>query len=396
MNKKVDEQCIPENFSLGIGGPFYQLFFKLRLLKKPLLLYKRRITIIALFVWLPLLVMAVLGGTAFSGVNVPFIFDIDVHVRFLLVLPMLIYAEVIAHERFPVIVEQFLKCNIIAMEDRKKFNAIIVSAMRLRSSVIAEIIILGLVYTVGHWILMAYIPLGVPTWFSTSKNNMTELSSAGLWYIYVGLPFFQFILVRWYFRIIVWYRFLWQISRLPLKLNSLHPDRAGGLGFLSNSIYALEPFLLAHSVLLSGMIFNRIWNAGAAIADFKIEIISILIFVLLLPLIPLLFFIFQMIKEKQIGTLNYSVIANRYVNNFRQKWIATASTNSTSILGTPDIQSLADLFNSFEVSNKMRVIPFGKSSIMALVIITALPLVPLVFTLIPLEKIISQIFGVIF
>ncbi len=395
MNNKIDSQRSPENFSLAIDGPLYQLFYKLRLLKKPLLLYKRRIVIVALFAWLPLLVMAVLEGVALSGVKVPFLYDIDVHVRFLLVLPMLIYAEVVAHERFHVIVEQFLKCNIIAPKDKQKFKAIIALGMRLRGSVIAEVIIIGLVYTVGHWILIRYIPT-VSTWYSNSTNNITKFTPVGLWYIYVSLPVFQFILLRWYFRIIIWYRFLWKISRLPLQLNSLHPDRAGGLGFLTNSIYALEPFLLAHSVLLSGMIFNRIWNAGAVITDFKIEIISILVFILLIPLIPLLFFIFQMTKEKRIGTLNYDVFANRYVNNFRQKWIKTASKNSAPTLDCPDIQSLADLFNSFEVTNKMRVIPFSKSSILVLVFITALPLFPLIFTLIPLEKIISQIFGVIF
>ncbi len=337
-----------------------------------------------------------MGSTALHGVKVPFLYDIDVQVRFLLVLPMLIYAEVIAHERFHVIVEQFLKCNIIAVKDRQKFNTIIASGMRLRNSIVAEIILLILVYTVGHWILIAYLPLDVSTWFSIHTNKTNQFTPAGFWYIYISLPIFQFILLRWYFRIIIWYRFLWQISRLSLQLNSLHPDRAGGLGFLTNSIYALEPFLLAHSVLLSGMIFNRIWNTGAVIVDFKIEIISILIFLLLIPLTPLFFFIFQMIKEKRIGTLKYSVVANRYANDFRQKWITTASKDNTSILGSSDIQSLADLFNSFEVSNTMRIIPFSKSSVLMLVMVTVLPLLPLIFTLIPLEKIVSQIVGVIF
>ncbi len=395
MTNKTDLECNSENFSLAVGGPLYQLFYKLKLLKKPLLLYKRRSLIVALFAWLPLFVMALLGGTAFSGVKVPFVYDVDVSVRFLLVLPLLIYAEVIAHERFHVIVGQFLKCNIIAKNDKQKFNTIIASGMHLRGSVIAEITIIGVVYTLGHWILIKYIP-AVSTWYSISVNDNIKFTPAGFWYIYLSLPLFQFILLRWYFRIIIWYRFLWQISRMQLKLNSLHPDRAGGLGFLSNSIYALEPFLLAHSVLLSGMILNRIWNTDSTIVDFKIEIISILIFILMIPLLPLFFFVFQMIREKRMGTLNYDIFANRYVNDFRHKWISNPSKSSASTLDCPDIQSLADLFNSFEVSNKMRVTPFSKNSILALVIITALPLLPLIFTLIPLEKIISQVFGIIF
>lgn len=396
MSKNFDTPDSPETFSLGIGGPLYHFFYKLRLLNKPLLLYKRRIVVVIFLTWLPLLILAMLDHVAFSGVKVPFIHDIDVHVRFLVVLSILLYAEVIAHDRLHVIVEQFLKCNIIAIDDKPRFNHIMASAMRFRDSAIAEVALIILVYTIGHWISEKYLPLGVSSWFAVNKNNIVKLNAAGYWYVYVSLPVFQFILLRWYFRIVVWYRFLWQISRLPLQLNSLHPDRAGGLGFLATSIYAFEPFLLAHSVLLSGMIFNRIWNAGATISDFKIEIFSILIFVLLIPLVPLLFFIFQMVKEKRLGTLRYDVVANRYVNDFRQKWITPASKNSTSLLGTSDIQSLADLFNSFEVSNKMRIAPFNRSNLEILVVLTALPLLPLIFTLIPIEKMISQIFGIIF
>jgi hypothetical protein len=154
--------------------------------------------------------------------------------------------------------------------------------------------------------------------------------------------------------------------------------------------------LLAHSVLLSGMIFNRIWNAQATIYDFKIEVISILTFILLIPLIPLFFFMSQLVKEKRFGTLNFGVVANRYVNDFRKKWISSTENNCAMLLGSSDIQSLADLSNSFEVSNNMRITPFGRNSIVMLVILTALPLLPLILTMIPLEKIISQIIGLIF
>ncbi len=396
MDKNTIKSNIKEDFSLAVGGPLYKFFYLLGLLKKPLLLYKRRIVVVAMLTWLPLLILSMFGGVAFGGVNLPFIDDIDVHVRFLVVLSLLLYAEVIAHDRIHVIVEQFLKCNIIADDDRLKFNRIIASTARFRVSFIIELLLIGLVYTVGRWISAKYLPLGVSSWFAINADDVSTLTPAGYWYVYISLPIFQFFLLRWYFRIVVWYRFLWQIARLPLQLNSLHPDRAGGLGFLTNSIFALEPFLLAHSVLLSGMIFNRIWNAGATIADFQIEIVSVLILVLIIPLMPLLFFMFQMVKEKRNGTLNYDVVANRYVNAFREKWISSSSKNKETILGSADIQSLADLFNSFEVSNKMRITPFGKSSLLALIVLTALPLLPLILTIIPLEKIVSQIFGLIF
>ena len=54
----------------------------------------------------------------------------------------------------------------------------------------------------------------------------------------MSLPIFQFLLCRWYFRLFIWARFLWQVSRIDLSLVPTHPDRVGGLGFLSDTVYA--------------------------------------------------------------------------------------------------------------------------------------------------------------
>ena len=89
-----------------------------------------------------------------------------------------------------------------------------------------------------------------------------KLSLAGMWYGYVSLPLFQFLLMRWYFRLFIWARFLWQVSRIDLSLVPTHPDRVGGLGFLSNTVYAFTPLAVAHGALLAGLIANRISTSG--------------------------------------------------------------------------------------------------------------------------------------
>jgi len=396
MNSKPEAWDNTDDFSLGLGGPLYQIYLSTRLVKHPLLLLKRRIFVICSLAWLPLLLLSVLGGTAFGGVKLPFIFDMDVHVRFLVSLALLIYAESIAHEQIKIIVKQFLSCNIIPLNHRPQFNFAIASAMRIRNSVAVEVILIVLVFTLGHWISVKYFPLGVSNWYADKINNTVQYTPAGYWYVFVSLPLFQFILLRWYFRIGIWYGFLWKVSRFPLQLNSLHPDKAGGLGFLANSVYAFAPLLLAHSVLLGGMILNRIWNAGASLADFQVEMISIILFLIILPLVPMLFFVLPMAKAKRVGTLKYDVVANRYVSEFRQKWIEAKTKNNETLLGSQDIQALADLANSFGVSIQMRVLPFDKHSIIALMFLAALPLFPLILTIIPVEKIMQQVFSIIF
>src|SRR5690606_7503102 len=120
--------------------------------------------------------------------------------------------------------------------------------------------LLGLVYGVGVLIVWRhYVALQTATWYAVPAGAPSQGSLAGWWYGYVSLPIFQFILYRWYFRLFIWARFLWQVSRLELSLVPTHPDGAGGLGFLSLVVPAFTPLLLAQGTLYAGMIANRIF-----------------------------------------------------------------------------------------------------------------------------------------
>ena len=142
-----------------------------------------------------------------------------------------------------------------------------------------------------------------------------------MWYGYVSLPLFQFLLMRWYFRIFIWARFLWQVSRIELSLIPTHPDRVGGLGFLANTVYAFIPLAVAHGALLAGLIANRIFYLGAALPDFKIEIAVLVVFLLCLVLGPLLVFAPQLAQAKRTGNREYGTLAERYVREFDAKWL---------------------------------------------------------------------------
>ncbi|HXP87818.1 MAG TPA: hypothetical protein VN841_24005 [Bryobacteraceae bacterium] len=70
-----------------------------------------------------------------------------------------------------------------------------------------------------------------------------NLTLSGYWYAYVGIPIFQFILLRWYMRFLLWFRSLWQVSKLTLHLSAAHPDRAFDLTVTA-------PLVLVDSVAL--------------------------------------------------------------------------------------------------------------------------------------------------
>jgi hypothetical protein len=388
----------PSDFSLVLGGPLFQLFRKAHLTGGALELVRQRIVVISLFAWLPLLALSALEGQLLGGrAAVPFLLDWEVHIKFLLVMPLLIAAELVVHQRMRLVVPQFLERNLIPESAMTRFEAAIASAFRLRNSVLAEVLLIAFVYGVGILIVWRqYTTLDTATWYATPSAEGSKLWLAGLWYGYVSLPLFQFLLLRWYFRIFIWIRFLWQVSRIELSLVPTHPDRVGGLGFLANTVYAFTPLAVAHGALLAGLIANRIFYLGAALPQFKIEIAVLVIFLMCVVLGPLLVFAPQLAQAKRTGNREYGTLAERYVREFDTKWLRGGVPADEPLVGSGDIQSLADLANSFEVVRTMRIAPVTKEAILQLAAATLAPVVPLALTMMSLEELLKTLFGILF
>ena len=86
-------------FSLVLGGPLYQLWRRTRLSGDALQLTRRRIIVLTVLAWVPLLVLSALQGYAWGGVELPFLYDVELHARLLLAMPLLILAELAVHRR---------------------------------------------------------------------------------------------------------------------------------------------------------------------------------------------------------------------------------------------------------------------------------------------------------
>lgn len=385
-------------FSPVLGGPLFRLFCRTRLSTDELLLLRRRIVVVVLVAWLPLLLLSVIEGKAMGeGVAVPFFYDFAVHIRFLVALPLLFIAEFVAHQRLRPVVKAFEARGLIPADARERFDAALGSAFKARNSVVAELVIIALVYGVGVLVVLnQYVPIDGTTWFSELSPDGAELSLAGLWYGFVGLPIFQFLLLRWYFRIFIWARFMWQVSRLPLRLVPTHPDRAGGLGFLAHSISAFVALALAHSVVLAGQLLNRIVHLGASLPDFAIEIGAVVVFMLLLALGPLVVFAGQLAQVRRTGLDEYGVLAQRLAGDFDAKWVRGGAPADEPFLGSPDISALADMGGSYEVIENMRSLPIAPEALIPLVVAILLPMLPLTLTMMPLEALLEALVSLMF
>lgn len=383
-----------QDFSLVLGGPLYQLFRRARLSDDALTLVRRRVLFIAALCWLPLLVLTGLQRQWLGhGLTVPFLFDVEVHARFLVALPLLVAAEYIVHTRLRHIVALFLERGLIPEQAMPRFEAAYTSAMRLRNSVLAEVLLIVFVYAAGSaW--RHYVAMNAASWYVSEDGS--SLSWAGRWFSYVSLPAFQFLMFRWYFRLIIWMRYLWQVSRIQLNLMPMHPDRVGGLGFLANTAYAFATLAAAHGTLMAGQIANRIFFVGARLVDFKVEIFVVVAFLLALVVGPLLVFGAQLAQAKRTGLRRYGTLAQRYVRDFQTKWLEGGADAGEAFIGSADIQSLADLGNSFDVVKEMRFAPVTRDMLVQLSIATLAPMAPLFLTIMPLEQLLRTLGGAIF
>jgi hypothetical protein len=275
----ADEQVLkaPYDFSLVLGGPLYQFWRRTHLVGDVLELMCRRIVALALLAWAPVLLLSLAEGHAWGGsVKLPFLYDVEVHIRLLLAVPLLILAELVVHRRMHPVAWRFVEDGLIPDGSRARFEAAIAAALRLRNSVTAEVLLIAVVYGVGVlFVWRTQVALDVTSWYGVAVDGKLQPSLAGWWLGCVSLPLFQFLLLRWYFRLFIWARFLWQVSRIELQFIPTHPDRCGSIGFLAGVSFAFEPLLLAQGAMLAGMMANRIFYAGAKLPEFKVELIGL-------------------------------------------------------------------------------------------------------------------------
>ena len=98
-----------------------------------------------------------------------------------------------------------------------------------------------------------------------------------------------------------------------------------------------------------------------------------------------------MIQARRAGELRFSVFATRYAQQFETKWLRRRTEVEGELLGSSDIQSMADLAGSAEILQGMRPVPFDLRALVAVALATASPFAPLIVTVIPLDQLLKSV-----
>jgi hypothetical protein len=387
------------DFSLVAGGPLFQLWRRARLSGDALQLTRRRIIVMTLLAWVPLLLLSIAEGQAWGrSVALTFVQDVEMHIRLLIALPLFIAAEATVHRRLPAVMSLFFERGLIPDAARPQFDAAIAAAARLRNSISAEFVLIAFVY--GFGVLVVWRTqwvLDVTSWYGVMEGGtLLRPSLAGWWAGLVSMPLVQFLMLRWYFRLFIWAQFLWRVSRIELNLVPTHPDGTAGLGFLSKTGRAYALVLMGQGAVLAGLMANRIFYAGATLLEFKLEIAGTVLLMMVAVLGPQLVFAPKLRAIRRTGKDEYGTLAQKYVREFDRKWLRGGAAPDEPLVGSADIQSLADLRNSFDVVTGMRMAPFTKKNVLELAVITLLPVAPLLLTMFSVEQLLSRMLKVLF
>ena len=185
------------------------------------------------------------------------------------------------------------------------------------------------------------------------------------------------------------------MHNLDLQLFPTHPDHAGGLGFVGETQRFFGVLLFAESIALAGVIANSLVYDNQSLRSYAPAIAVYVVIVLALILGPLVIFARLLRVTKRHGLHQYGTLATTYTGSFHKKWIQNQVPDREPLLGTADIQSLADLGNSFNIIMEMNALPISPRTPIHLLIACLLPMAPLVLTVMPLKDILELLFKLV-
>ena len=341
--------------------------------------------------WLPLLMLAATQASVPDhAATRAFLSDVGVACRSLIAAPLLVLAELVCLPRLNAIARHFPVSGLIASGDLVRFDQAQASTYRLSRSILAYIVIAAISFGLA-FVVARSVPMDrLPAWQTDSLGRLGPLSLAGWWNILVSVPFLLALILIWLWRVCLWARFLFLVSRLDLQLVAAHPDRAAGLRFVGYSVQSYGVAALAFGFIVAGQAANRIIYRGAELLSFKDIVIGLVALVIVLFVGPIAVFTTHLMRAWLRGTVQYGAIATRLGREFEAKWFRGPSTIDDSALQVQDFSATTDLYQIVGNVYEVRLLPVGLVSIGILVGMTIAPFPAIALMFVPIGDIIDR------
>jgi len=379
------------SFSEHPNGIFYRLIVALQVSKPGKEGVLACVILFICLTFLPLVLLASFNSAVFTGVvEIPLLQDYATLTRFLIVGPIILSAELLIKPVMSKVAQQFVECKVIDEAQVSAYETVVHDSFRLRDSLMAEILLLVLAFVFSIAGAQVVVFSHLSNWQAVVINHDQVLTWAGYWNLFVSQPLFKFVLFDWIYEYILWVVFLARVARFKLNIVASHPDGAGGLGFISigQSHYCLTAFAL--SAALAGVIAQYIMFNKAPLHSFMDMGIVWILFMLVVFLGPLLIFSPALYAAKREALFKYGKLAQECAMRFEKKWLSDDPTlEPGSLIEASDASVLADFNSDFQQIRSMRTIVCSKNLAFGFALVSALPAIPLVLSVMPVDDLIA-------
>ncbi len=379
--------AVPAEVSFVRGGPFYRAQQALRLIRPDHWNLGRRITVLIVITWLPLLVLTALLNP--QGMD-SFLREYRVYARLFIAVPVLLFGELLMEARFRAVMAHIREVGLLAAPDLEYMDEVVARLVRLRDSYLPELAILVLL--IIHTATSYKGLINPTTWAAQGTGANLQLSVAGWYTVLVSAPIFQFILGLCLWKWLLWVFFSLKLSQRNLRLVPTHPDKHGGLGFLSLTPAAFAPIAFAVSAVIGATWRYDILHLGAQLKDFMLPAIALVVIVVFVALGPLLFFVPRLAALRRRGVLEYGILGQLHSTDFHDKWILHRAGREAEFLQAPESSSLADYGQCYEKIQALNPFPADKEALIPLLLAVAIPAFPVIIAQIPVAVVLKDLF----
>jgi hypothetical protein len=346
---------------------------------------ERLLTLISITIaltWIPpALLTALHGGNTF----VSFLTDYASQSRFLIILPVLILTAPNLHNRVARVaghLEDFVQENQLST-----FKASWVSFEKLRSSWIAQFVIVLSTYAFVVWLAQYVSPEGaeIVDWWKGDNGGFRWFSAAGMWVIFVSYPILGYFILLWLWRQFLWTRFMLATARLDLRLIAAHPDGLGGIGFVESAFRGQQPFCFCLGVGLAGAVANRMFHHGQKLTSFVEVAVFLVGSVLLVCVAPYFVFTPALMQMRRIGLLKYGGFARAAGEHFEKKWLDRPDSLHEDVLMVADFSAIHNLYGVVGNVNQVSVLPVSRVDLYSLLAVAFVPAIPVALGSVPFD-----------
>ena len=348
----------------------------------------RRAIAYALVTWLPIAVWVAFAGRAVSGtVDEPLLQHFGVNVRCLIAIPLLVLAEGMAHATMQRLLPQFVRAGLV--EDKADFVETLQGVARLRDRTLPWVVIAALVLA---WTILAPdTHQGHDLLWAGGEGRASSVGFGGWWYLYVARPVYLTLALAWLWRIVLAFVLFKRLAALPLSLVPTHPDRVGGLGFLESMPTAFALAILAFSAVYSAGWAHDVLYHGMNVASLKVPVGGFLVLVAVVFLAPLVVFGGPLRRTKRAALLDYGALVADHGRTVHHRWIDKKPVEDDTLISAPEIGPVADVQAIYEAVQKMRPIPIGKSTLLAVLVPALIPVLVVVSLQVPIGQLLLHI-----